>query len=324
MFEEYLIPILLVAAVTIVLFFTGKKKSTKKVSSSDLTTDLLAKARAGELDPVDGRDEEIERMIHVIARRTKNNPLLIGQPGVGKTALVDGLALRIVKGDVPDALKQKRILALDITSLMSETKYRGELESRLQALLKELESMKGNGILFIDEFHMLEQVRGAEGSVGITEAIKPALARGEIQVIGATTWDEYERYIHPNQALDRRMQIVLVDEPSKEESLKILKKLRPIYEEFHGVKIDDDALKAAVELSDKAIEERYLPDKAIDVMDEAAAKVSLETHHTSVRATLGAVHSAAKSAQGEHVGKDDVQNVVEQWISHANARKTYR
>lgn len=314
----YIALIILIAIV--VYFFKQKKEAKAQEEAPSLTIDLIEKAQAGKLDPVAGREEEIQRMIHIIARRTKNNPLLIGQPGVGKTALVDGLAIKIGHQDVPDALKEKRILALDITSLMSETKYRGELEARLKELLEQLEQLGGNAILFIDEFHMLEQVRGAEGSMSITEAIKPALARGEIQVIGATTWSEYEQYIHPNQALDRRMQIVLVDEPSKEEALRILEKLRPVYEEFHNVTIDAEALKAAVELSDKSIEERFLPDKAIDVMDEAAAKVALETHHTGMRATMGALHAAAGASKTQHVTKEDVQEVVEQWITHAQAR----
>ncbi|MEK9151944.1 MAG: AAA family ATPase, partial [Patescibacteria group bacterium] len=254
---------------------------------------LTQTARDNKIDPVVGRDAEIERIIHIISRRTKNNPLLIGEPGVGKTAIVEGLAHRIVKGDVPDALKGKEILELNLSELISGTKYRGEFEERLRAITKELESAPRTTILFIDEIHVIEQTKGTEGAMSASDILKPALARGDLPIIGATTWREYTQYIRPDPALDRRFQPVLVPEPSPEAALSVLRGIKPIYEKYHKVIIDDEALAAAVELSSKLLKDRFLPDKAIDVIDEAAAKVAIEAsgHH---RVQIGIVHAAAE------------------------------
>ena len=262
----------------------GREKKYPKggaATSDAFATDLTERAAQGGLDKIEGREKEIERTLHILMRRTKNNPLLIGAPGVGKTAIVDGLAQQILAGDVPEALKGSRIVSMDLNAIMAETKYRGELEKRLQAFLAGLTSEKRT-ILFIDEFHMLAQVGSAEGAVNVAEVFKPALARGDLQIIGATTWDEYERHIRPNAALDRRLQPVLVDEPTPAQAIRMLKALRPAYEEFHKVTIPDEAIEAAVRLSDKKIRGRFLPDKAIDLIDEAAAKVAIDcsrSHH---------------------------------------------
>lgn len=302
-----------------VYLFQQRQKMQKDTSFYTYTKDLTESARKDELDPVSGRDEEIERMIHVLKRRSKNNPLLIGNPGVGKTAIVEGLAQDMIKGNVPKEIAEKRLLSLDLTSLMSGTKYRGELETRLQSMLKELESIEGNAILFIDEIHLIEEMGNSEGAMNIKDILKPALSRGELQVIGATTWDEYKKFIQPDQALDRRFQPVLVDEPNPKEALSILKSIRGEYEEFHGVKITDKALEAAVNLSDKKIDSRYLPDKAIDLMDEASAKVSIEA--TKRRKTaMGVVHAASKGKEGI-VDVKDIEEIVEQWVIHSKEEK---
>ncbi|OGL66584.1 hypothetical protein A2856_02785 [Candidatus Uhrbacteria bacterium RIFCSPHIGHO2_01_FULL_63_20] len=281
------------------------------------TRDLTESAREGKLDPFSGREEETERVIHIILRRTKNNPLLLGEPGVGKTAVVEGLAKRIVSGDVPAALKGKRLLALDLNALISETKFRGELEKRLQELTREIEARGGELILFIDEIHMLGAVGRAEGSLSVADVLKPALARGKIAVIGATTWDEYEKYVRPDAAMDRRLQPVLVEEPTPEQAIRILKGLRKAYEGFHGVTISDEAIKAAVHLSDKKIKGRFLPDKAIDLIDEASSKVSIEASCDRMVAA-GLVHAAAKKVKkGCEVSRADIEAVVEQWVAHA-------
>ncbi len=285
------------------------------------TRDLTQMAADGKLDPVFGRGEEIERVIHILMRRTKNNPILIGEPGVGKTAIVEGLAKRMVDAEVPEPLKGKRVLSLDLNALISDTKYRGELEKRLQSLTNELERLARQVILFIDEIHLLEQVGRPEGSLGIGDVLKPALARGEILVIGATTWKEYERYILPDQALERRLQPVLVAEPSLEQALQILQHVRKVYEEFHGVKITDEALDAAVRLSDEYIDNRYLPDKAIDLIDEAAAKIAIEVsrQHT---VPLGVVHAASKEKKGT-VTADDIKTIVDQWVHSSEDPKKH-
>jgi ATP-dependent Clp protease ATP-binding subunit ClpC len=292
-----------------------RKKETQSSRALLHTEDLTQKARAGAFKDITGRDDETERVIHIVMRKSKNNPLLLGQPGVGKTAIAELLAHKIAHGDVPEGLKGKTVLALDLTSLVSETKYRGEMESKLKRLTESLEAMLGSVILFIDEIHMLEQIGGAEGSLNISDVLKPALARGEVQVIGATTWSEYEQFIKPDQALDRRFQPVLVDEPTQEEALAIMRHIRPSYELFHKVKIADEALEAAVKLSDKKIEHRYLPDKAIDLIDEAAAKVSIEASRKH-QVAMGAVHAAAKTARKE-VGKKDIEEVIDQWVIHS-------
>ena len=238
--------------------------------------DITALAREGKLDPVIGRDEEIRRTIQVLARRTKNNPVLIGEPGVGKTAIVDGLALRIVNGDVPEALKGKQLLALDLGALVAGSKYRGEFEERLKAVLKEMESAEGQIVLFIDELHNLMGAGRAEGSMDAANLIKPELARGTLHCIGATTLDEYRKHIEKDAALARRFQPVFVGEPSVEDTISILRGIKEKYELHHGVRITDGALVAAATLSNRYITDRFLPDKAIDLVDEAASRLRMQ------------------------------------------------
>ena len=238
--------------------------------------DLTAAARAGKLDPVIGRDEEIRRVIQVLSRRTKNNPVLIGEPGVGKTAAVEGLARRIVEGDVPESLKDKRVVSLDVSSMVAGAKYRGEFEERLKAVLKEITDSDGQVITFIDEMHTVVGAGASEGSTGAGDMLKPMLARGELRMIGATTLDEYRKYVEKDPALERRFQQVFVGEPSVEDSVAILRGLKERYEVHHGVRIQDAALVAAATLSDRYLTGRFLPDKAIDLMDEAASKLRIE------------------------------------------------
>lgn len=241
-----------------------------------LARDLTKAARDNQLDPVVGRTSEVRRVIQVLSRRTKNNPVLIGEPGVGKTAIAEGLAEKIVGKSVPSDMQNKRVMELDMGSLVAGTKYRGQFEDRLKKVLKEVED-SGNVILFIDELHTLIGAGGTEGSVDASNILKPSLARGQVQVMGATTLDEYQKYIESDEALERRFATVEIEEPSKDESRKILKGLRPKYEEHHHVQITDDAINAAVDLSSRYISNRYLPDKAIDLMDEGAAKVRLDS-----------------------------------------------
>src|SRR5437660_2316060 len=238
--------------------------------------DVTDLARKNKIDPVIGRDEEIRRVIQVLSRRTKNNPVLIGEPGVGKTAIVEGLAQRIVRGDVPEGLKEKRIFELNIGSLLAGAKYRGEFEERLKAVLKEIASSEGQIILFIDELHTVVGAGAAEGAVDAANMLKPMLARGELHTIGATTLDEYRKHVEKDPALERRFQPVLVGEPSVADTVAILRGLKEKYEVHHGVRITDNALVAAATLSDRYIGDRFLPDKAIDLIDESASRLRIE------------------------------------------------
>ena len=238
--------------------------------------DLVELARAHKLDPVIGRDNEIRSIIRILSRKTKNNPCLIGEPGVGKTAIAEGLALRIVRGDVPDNLKDRSLFSLDMGALVAGAKYRGEFEERLKAVLEEIKKSDGKIILFIDELHTIVGAGKTEGAMDAGNLLKPMLARGELHCIGATTLDEYRKYIEKDAALERRFQPVMVEEPSVEDTISILRGLEERYEVFHGVKIHDAALIAAARLSDRYISDRFLPDKAIDLVDEACALIKTE------------------------------------------------
>ena len=274
-----------------------------------LARDLTQIARSDGMDPVVGRDREIKRVVQILSRRTKNNPVLIGEPGVGKTAIAEGLAERIVAGRVPEELADKRLMMLDMGSLVAGTKYRGEFEDRLKKVINEIYH-DGHVILFIDELHTLVGAGGAEGAIDASNILKPALARGELQTIGATTLDEYQKYIESDAALERRFATVQVEEPTAEDALAILKGLRPKYEEHHHVKIDDEALEAAVKLSTRYLTSRFLPDKAIDLMDEAAAMVRIEAEEQSSPL-------ANEQAQLRKLGEEKEQAIEQQDFDRA-------
>jgi len=265
-------------------YSSGKGAKTKgKTATPTLdqySRDLTEYAREGKLDPVIGREGEIGRVVQILSRRTKNNPCLVGEPGVGKTAIAEGLALKIVEGNIPDTIKEKRVVTLDLSGMVAGSKYRGEFEERIKKVISEVIS-DGNVLLFIDEIHTIIGAGGAEGAIDASNILKPSLARGELQIIGATTREEYRKYIEKDAALERRFQPVVVEEPSEEEAVQILFGLRDKYEAHHQVRITDGALEAAVKLSSRYINDRYLPDKAIDLMDEAASKVRLSTYTSS-------------------------------------------
>src|SRR5881296_173106 len=274
----------------------GKSASSKTPTLDQLGVNLTAMAKAQQLDPVIGREKEIERVIQILSRRTKNNPALIGEPGVGKTAIAEGLAHRIVKGDVPETLMGKRLLTLDIGSLVAGTKYRGEFEERLKKIIEEVKN-SGNCVLFIDELHTLVGAGAAEGAVDAANILKPSLARGELQTIGATTLNEYRKYVEKDAALERRFQPVFVDEPSLEDTIEILKGIKERYEQHHRLEISNEAIKAAAELGSRYVPDRFMPDKAIDLVDEAASRVRMQ--RASAPPSLKEVMRSLESVQNE-------------------------
>ncbi|MEP7190536.1 MAG: Clp protease N-terminal domain-containing protein, partial [Roseiflexaceae bacterium] len=276
---------------------SSSQRQSKTPYLDALGADLTEMAEAGRLDPVVGRAHEIDRVIQILSRRTKNNPALIGEPGVGKTAIVEGLAQRIVAGEVPDSIKGKRVVTLDMGALVAGTKYRGQFEERLKRVVDEIKETRC--ILFIDEFHTIIGAGGAEGTLDAANILKPALSRGELQTIGATTLDEYRKYIERDAALERRFQPVMVEQPSEEETIEILRGIKSRYEDFHQLQISDDAIKAAAHLSARYVPDRFLPDKAIDLIDEAAARVRMTRSATppSLRDALRGLEALRKERE---------------------------
>lgn len=263
------------------------------------TTDLTEKAREGQIDPVIGRTDEISRAINILSRRNKNNPLLVGPAGVGKTAVVEGLALKIATGDVPVHLAGKRMLSLSVPELLAGTKYRGDFEARVQSLIQTVFAGNRSIILFIDEIHVLVQTKGTEGAINVTDILKPALARGDLQVIGATSFKEYQEYILPDEPLERRFQVILVDEPTVKDAIKIVNGIKANYEDYHNVTISKEAVEAAVKLSHEYIKNRKLPDKAIDLIDEAGAELKVREAQQHISA-VALMHSASVSVRCDY------------------------
>jgi ATP-dependent Clp protease ATP-binding subunit ClpC len=317
---------------------TGGRTATRTPTVDQLGMDLTAASRAGKLDPVIGRHREIERVIQILSRRTKNNPVLIGEPGVGKTAIVEGLAHRVVAGDVPETLQGRRLLTLDIGALVAGTKYRGEFEERLKKVIEEIKT-SGNCILFIDEMHMLVGAGAAEGAVDAANILKPSLARGELQCVGATTLDDYRKHIERDAALERRLQPVLVEEPTVEQTVEILRGIKERYEEHHKLIISDEALKTAAELAARYVADRFLPDKAIDLVDEAASRVRIRKSATppSLKEAQGGLESlrrekeaAISSQQYEYAAElrdrevklqEKIESMEDGWESEREASK---
>jgi len=327
---------LLLILIGVFLFFYSKKKTAGGLPSISLgggghtkNLDTFA-VDITRLAPVVGREKEIMRLTQILTRRTKNNVVLVGSPGVGKTAIVEGLAVRIVHGEVPGVLANKRVLSLRVAELLAGTKYRGEFEQRIKGLIDDIRTSNRTIILFVDEIHTVMQAKGTEGSINLADILKPALARGDLQLIGATTQKEYEQYIQPDETWDRRFQRVFVDEPTIDEAITILHGIKKNYEEYHKIQFTDDAIDAAVRLSEEYISGRQLPDKAIDLIDEAAAMVNVHEgtnpHHT------GLIHAAAGKFSGKVVGggipgeasgqipeaiptvtRDDIKEVVAEW-----------
>ena len=278
---------------------TSRASSTRTPTVDQLGIDLTVAARANKLDPVIGRGKEIERVVQILSRRTKNNPVLIGEPGVGKTAIVEALAHRIVKGEVPEMLLNKRLVTLDIGSLVAGTKYRGEFEERLKKVIEELKN-SGNCVLFVDEMHMLVGAGAAEGAVDAANILKPSLARGELQCVGATTLDDYRKHIEKDAALERRLQPIVVDEPTVEETVAILHGIKARYEEHHDLLISDEALETAAELASRYVTDRFLPDTAIDLVDEASSRVRIKRSYAPP-----SVKEASKGLEGLRREKEE-------------------
>lgn len=303
-------PLIILVLISIGLYLLWQKRSDIMPNSGGISMlgkyskDLTEQAKKGTIDPVIGREEEIERVIQILCRRTKNNPVLIGKSGVGKTAIAEGLAQAIVNKKVPRLLQSKKVLALDLTGILAGTKYRGEFEKRLKEISDEITASKRSIILFIDEIHTLAEAGGAEGAINAEDILKPALARGELQVIGATTADEYKEFIKKDVTLDRRLHPLLVDEPTTAETIEILTGIKRKYEQFHKVKISIEAIKTAVELTAKNVKDKSFPDKAIDLMDEAAAK-------TSLRAVSETVEK-----DWPEVGAKEVKEVMTEWLEN--------
>jgi ATP-dependent Clp protease ATP-binding subunit ClpA len=312
-----------VALIGIVFYVQSKRRGASYMGSDDgkmsFLLNLTALAKAGKIQKVVGMEDVVDRLIHVLSRRHKSNPLLIGEPGVGKTAAVELLAQRVVGGSMPKNLNGVNIYALNLGELMAGTKYRGDLEKRLQKLLDNLEGQAKKNILFIDEIQMIEQARGVEGGLDLADIIKPALSRGELRVIGATTWKEYEEILKPDSAVERRFQPVLVNEPTPDETFSIIRGVKDEYENYHGVYLPDETIRKAVDLAADHIHSRHMPDKALDVIDEACAKVAIESKNGKKTENQNTSLDNPGSGNGHPtVQPEDAEAIVNQWIKFNN------